>query len=311
VSHDALDLLLVEARAPEPSDDGFTEIVMQGIRTGGSVWRHPRFLTRPVVLVAAAVLATGGALAAAARINTLANEHRASVAASTSRPPSGPSRVAPGSVVVNQDSKPSSSPRGAVASAPKKLQHFSNADYEWGYTSAHAAYLLDRRTGLRLVTEMYTNAFATKHAHKITLTLTNTGAQPLGITSQSGCALSAAAWPGRATDGSASPQTSKDPSSAKSWECGGGGDPRGVSGENFILGPGDTHTENIALVLRGAGDWTVVGVCRCEIVAPPDTTSPTPLDGVQQLIVSGTAQAGPQPTTNTRLVTPPLGGRVR
>src|SRR5688500_14713702 len=78
MSIDSLEMAFERARDPEPQDDGFTEIVMQGIRAGHTPRAgRRRFVTRPAILATAAVLVTGGALAAAVRTTTLNPAHHA------------------------------------------------------------------------------------------------------------------------------------------------------------------------------------------------------------------------------------------
>jgi hypothetical protein len=302
---ETLDMLLEMARVPDPADDGFTEIVMQGIRTEGRVWRHRRFLTRPAVLAAAAVLATGGALAAAVRTTTSHETKPASPAAATSKS----AARTPGAQMVRPVA-PSTRPHdrggaGAVSAAPWHATHYSNAAYEWGYTSPHTAYVLDKRTGLKLVTDVHSTAFVANKPHKITLTLTNTGTEPAGLSSQSGCALSVAVWSGGAGDGSSSPARPARPETARTWRCANGGDTTS-GGDSFILGPGASHSEGVAISFRGKGNWRVVGLCRCDVVSTNDPTIPS-IGSLEQLIAGDTTQPATQEPSETWLPTPPIG----
>jgi hypothetical protein len=248
------------------------------------------------------LLATGGALAAAARTTIFTEKHNATAASAS------PAPTASAFVSLPPSSESSSARPHAVhtTAAPRTAatvaRRFQNALYEWGYTSPHTAYVLDRRTGLRLVTDTHASSSASRRPHDVTLTVTNTTGRPVAVSSQSGCAMSAAAWAGRAPDGSAAPAPGRNPATAKSWVCGGGGDARSGTGEGFVLAAGASRTMAVPMTLA-RGDWTIAGICRCDVVALA-----TPGDGMMLHALTVpvmTTQGAPGPTA--QLVTPPIG----
>ena len=197
----SLDQLLEQARLPEPDDDGFTEIVIQSIRTRRAPLRfRRRFVTRPAVLAAAAVLATGGALAAAVTSTRVTNGSHSTAQPAQSKP--SPHTLASAPASPGTATTPATGARVAPASqataTPKVVRTFHNSSYEWGYTSAHASYVLDKRTGLRFAIDTRAVSVKAGRAHDVTVTLTNTTDKPVGISSQGGCAISVAAWRGSA-----------------------------------------------------------------------------------------------------------------
>ena len=298
----SLDLLLEQARPLQPADDGFTEIVMQTLRARRKALSgRRRFITRPAVLATAAVLATGGALAAAVRTNTFApGGGLATATTSVSTPAAAPRAAARehGSDGVVTTPSAARSP----SSAQRSPERFQNAFYEWGYTSPHSSYLRDKRTGLRVAVDTGAAAWPAARSRTVIVTVTNTTSTPVAISSQSGCAISAAAWAGPVPSGS-SPFT-RDPASAKSWRCASGADARGTGTDEFILGAHASRTQQVRLTLP-RGEWTLAGVCRCDVVTNVAPDTGMTLDGLQHIVVNG--GGGPTPG---RLVTPPLAVRA-
>lgn len=284
---DRLDMLLEEARPPEPLDDGFTELVMHSVRADADRrWRRRRrFFSRPAVLAAAAVLVTGGALAAVRSVTAPEEDIQSPSPASEERE----AATAPSVPEVTASTETSEAPSAPVAGArgARTFKKYRDGDYEWGYTSDHTAYVLDHSTGLRLETESYTNSFVAGEARKVTVKLANTGKQALGIYSADGCALSVAAFAAeqRESDPAAfDPKAARDPSSASSWRCAGTETQTGGRAQKWVLAPGSSRTRDTDIVLPDSGKWSLVGMCQCEIVNPEETES-DPLDGLNQLLV--------------------------
>ena len=302
MSSRSLDQLLEQARLPEPDDGGFTEIVIQSIRTRRAPRRlRRRFVTRPAVFAAAAVLATGGALAAAMTTTTRVTNSSQSTAQPARGKPSQHT-VASAAVSPGTAATPASgsrvAPTSAATATPKVVRTFHNASYEWGYTSAHASYVLDKRTGLRFAIDTRAVSVKAGRSHDVTVTLTNTTDKPVGISSQSGCAISLAAWRGSAGNASVVPGTGHDPSKAQVWTCADGSDARASGNEQFLLAPGGVKTQTIKVTLA-SGDWATAAVCRCDVVTSVDPGSGMTLHGLDTIVT------GQAPTTGgSSLVTP-------
>jgi hypothetical protein len=272
---DQLDLLLERTREPEPSDDLFVTQVLQTIRADASRSLHRtagrRFVTRPIVLAAAAVVVFGGAVAAVVSTTQPQRTHDDTTRASRVAAPSVRDVVPPagGGTIANQPSA------GTVAAEPKI---YRRGDLEWGYTSPHSSYVLDRKTGLRLGTETHDNAFAVGKRHGITVELSNTGKHPISLQAPEGCALQVMGYSGRQPAADASgfqPRASRDGSQATAWKCAGSNaDPRSDEpSENIVLAPGDRRVAITTLVFDKKTSWTVLGLCRCSYV---DASQPEP-----------------------------------
>jgi hypothetical protein len=300
-----LDELLDLARGREPEDDGFTEIVMQAIRRPS---RHAsathRFFTRPAVLAAAAVLATGGALAAAVRTarapTTQASPSAAPAGALRQVAPRGQA-IAPASTAARRSPDAQTSvaaPRSTPAWRPTA---FRNTTYEWGSTSPHTAYVLDRRTGLRVDVDTRETALRAGGAHDVVVSVKNTTDSPVGVSSQGGCAVSAAVWTGGPGTSSAAPGTSRDPAKARYWTCDDGTAGRAGGAEEFVLAPHAARTSTIRFTL-GAGTWSVAAVCRCDVVTAVSPGGGMTFGGLPASLVNGQASSG-----TSALMTPLLG----
>ncbi len=302
----SLDQLLEHARAPEPDDDGFTENVMQRIRMPRTVrpFRsrfRGRFVARPAVLAAAAVLATGGALAAAVTTTTRVMNNAAPTT-TQAQLKSTPSAVAT-TQVSGKTTGPAPSARSVptahATATPKAVRSFRNATLEWGYTSVHTSYVLDKATGLRFVIDTRSVSVKARRAHDVTVTLINTSSKPVGISSQNGCAISVAAWRGSAGDGSVAPGTVRNPAKAQMWTCADGTNARAGSGEEFLLGPGGVRAETVRVTL-GSGDWATAAVCRCDVVTAVNPGNGMTLHGLDGVVAQS-------PTGGSTLVTTLVG----
>jgi hypothetical protein len=263
----SLDDLLARAREPEPADDGFTTGVMARVRVTRS-WR--RFVTRPVVLAAAAVLIAGGALAA---VRTVAPASRVAESPKTvaSPPPAGLPRQTP------------ARPIPTATAAPKPTPRPSPVRGDRGYTSDHTAYAVDR--GLRLEAETRVNKIPVNTPHKVTVTLENLTDQPIALYAPRGCALAVAAYYGGRTLSSSE--------RAPVWVCAGSNASPSTmqkdraEPQKFVLEPHGRRTENATIVLDRPGDWFIVSQCICYERAaskpePSATVQPTtsPLEGI-------------------------------
>lgn len=301
-----LDMLLAAARDPDPADDGFTDAVMLRVRmTRRGGWL--RTLTRPAVLAAAAVLIAGGALAA---VRTAPERGTAST------PPVQPARA--GLLPAQTPAQPLATPvrsAGAETTPAPTPPSFRRGSAEYGYTSPHTAYVVDR--GLRLETETYLNDMTAGRPQRVTLTLENLTDQPVALYAPRGCALTVAAF-SRSQDG-------RDSSQAKAWTCAGSGDdPRArqtdkEDPQTIMIPPHGRHVEEAALVLPEPGEWYVVGQCICydrSYRQPTPTTEPrpTPQPGIGGLLPpAGGGEPPPkdQPPTggwygSRNLFTPPI-----
>lgn len=303
---DRLDLLLADVRPPEPEDDGFTDRVMFAVSNdleGGRVWRrNRRFFTRPAVLASAAVLVAGGALAAV-RTTTAPEKDIASPA------PSASAKVTVGTAAPSASAAGVPSPGAAVTTGTtpggaKASKVYRSGNYEWGYTSSHTAYVLDKASGLRLETETHTNDFAVGKPQRVTLTLVNTSSQPLGIYAPNGCALSASAY---GDDGStADPSELPTSTSGGQTSCGGGG--ATGQAERFVLAAGGSRTVDAEIELPAGGNWAVIGSCQCNLVNPDDS-SDDPVNDLTKVVVGatvGTATTGTTESSDNRLFTPAI-----
>lgn len=265
---DRLDVLLEETRPPEPADDGFTQMVMERVRTEAVPLRRRggRFFTRPIVLAAAAVLVTGGALAAVRSVTAPGPTPSAAPAPETAE-----LRVANGSSpqITSRVTEPGATTALPSVGEPVPGRNaWRDGDYEWGYTSDHTAYVIDHRTGLKLVTETYTNTVAVGTPHEVTVTLHNTSDQAIGIYSPDGCALAVGTF-GSADEAPFDPAAPRDASS-EAWRCAGTDTETGGQAQKWVIPAGSSRTRDAEVVLESAGDWVVFGMCRCEIVSAAD-----------------------------------------
>jgi hypothetical protein len=267
---DTLDVLLDLTREEHPVDDGFVAHVMSDVRVEQQRWNR-RGLRRPMVIgIAAAVLVTGGAVAAVVGTNPGPRE---------TVPPQAPAKVVtsearPSPIEVTAAPAPAAAAPDPAKPAPKVVEDAS------GYLTDHTAFILDAKTGLRLQTETYTNDFVMGKDHRVTLTLENTGSKPVKFSAAKDCALQVMAFP-EGSNSATVYQSPEDYSGTFEWVCAGSdADPRTQPfTEDFVLQPGDRRTADAYVNLRTAGEWKIGGMCRCsysrqESVRPAPKSDP-------------------------------------
>ncbi len=265
-----LDILLAQAREPEPFDDGFVTSVMRDIESLDVVSpSRLAALRRPLVAITAtAVVLTGGAVAALVGTQ-IVNDDDAGTTTSDPR----------ASVSV------SSAPDASSAEEANDVQALATAKAERSSAldgSGHTVSVVDPNTGLRLQTETYTNEFRTGTPQRVTLTLENTSEKPLAITGYKDCSLQVMAFPMGSTPAD-DEQTAADyyerykNESGVEWVCAGpGASPRvPTAADTVVLRPGATHSTDAMLTLPSNGNWGVMGMCRCEVT---EAGAPAPKD---------------------------------
>jgi hypothetical protein len=282
-----------------PSDEAFVQRVLSDVRSFETRRFGRRSLRRPMVFgITAVVLATTGAVAAVVGHNPepprqqqpAPSKGTATVHVATARPatPSAARSVASDKTKPSTDAKPASR----------------------GFLSDHTSYALDEKTGLRLETETYTNEFAIGKTHRVTLTLDNTGRDAIAFSAPKDCALQLMAFPaGGAGAQNGSPT---DPTARFTWVCAGSdADPRADAlKDKFVLQPGDRKTADAFIDLKEAGEWTIVGMCRCSYSRIAPTATPAKSDPLSDLL--GDALPSPllpERSDGKNLTTPPI--RVR
>lgn len=298
-----LDLLLEAAREDEARDDLFVQRVMSEVRSYEGRWTR-RTLRRPMVFgIAAAVLATGGAVAAF--VGTNPSEPRAQVR--TAAPIVEPAKKPTTPVTV------SAKPR-AEAPAPAAPVERNTAPKTEGFITDHTAFILDPKSGLRLETESYTNDFVVGKAHRITLTLENTGSKPVSFSAAKDCALQVMAFP-EGTNSAPAYQSPEDYTESFEWVCAGSdADPRTQPfTESFVLRPGDRRIEDAYVTLDSPGLWKLAGMCRCSYSRMEDADAPQPKsDPISELLgYPLTAPLLPKEYDGENLVTPGIIVRAR
>ena len=271
----ALDVLLDLAREAEPADDAFVARVMADVRT---YEQRPtrRGLRRPMIVgIAAAVLATGGTVAAVVG----SNPHRA-----PAEPPKASARAA----VNDAPASPievTAAPSAAAAPASTEAEPVKNVvDDASGYLTDHTAFIFDAETGLRLTTETYTNEFSTGKDHRVTLTLENQGSKPVRFSAAKDCALQVMAFP-KGSNSAGVYSSPEDYSGRFEWACAGSDvDPRAQPfNEEFVLHPGDRKTADAYLNLGSAGEWKIGGMCRCSYSRQEDVHAAPKSDPLTEL----------------------------
>lgn len=251
---DALDLLLEQVREPEPSDDSFVKLVMADVRASElrPIDSGRRFFRRPFVLgITAAVVVTGGAVAAVVGTNPKPAPPSASADAGTARVTAEAAAPSAGAASIPN-------PPGAKPSAPSTPASGNG----WGYSSNHTSHVLDARSGLRLQTETYKTEFGVDEPQRVTVTLENTSKTPIALSSTDGCAMQVMAFPAGSQADASAPE---DYSGNFAWVCAGSdNDPRSAGfDENFVLAPGDRQVADAYVSLPESGAWSVIGICRC------------------------------------------------
>ena len=290
---DELDLLLEQVREADPGDEGFVQSVMNDVRADEQRRVGRRALRRPMIMgIAAAVLVTGGTVAAVVGSNP--GQRRPEASAPVARPPAIVTSAAP------KASSPVGSGGGAIAEPKGTVEKAAKAGS--GYLTDHTSFIVDKKTGLSLETESYTNAFVTDEAQKVTLVLANTGKYPITITSPKGCGLLVSAVRGG---------TEIDASLGAASACAGSSaDPRTpTADETWVLRPGERRIANAKLTLPTDGAWSVIGKCQCTYkqMGPTPVPKSDPLGDL-------THRALPAPLSleqpdGSNLTTPPI--RVR
>jgi hypothetical protein len=262
----ALDLVLDLTRENQPTDDVFVARVMSDVR-GYEQRTGRRFLRRPMIVgVAAALLITGGTVAAV--VGTNPPEPKTASSPTVSAP--APARESPRTAVVV-----TAAPEAADA-APKSAPAAKDVvDDAAGYLTDHTAYILDAKTGLRLQTETYTNDFVAGKDHRVTLTMENTGTKPITFSAAKDCALQVMAFPEGSKSASVY-QAPEDYSGSFEWVCAGSdADPRTQPfSEDFVLRPGERKVADAYLNLRTAGEWKIGGMCRCSYTRTESVDAP-------------------------------------
>jgi hypothetical protein len=294
---DSLDLLLDLTREEHPTDDGFVARVMDDVqRVDQKRWSR-RGLRRPMVIgVAAAVLVTGGTVAAVVGTNPGHRETprpKASAHVVVSEAPEAP-------IKITAKPAPAAAAPGSAKPAPEIVEDAS------GFLTDHTAFIVDATTGLRLQTETYTNEFVVGKDHRITLTLENTGSKPVTFSAAKDCALQVMAFP----DGSNSATVYRSPedySGTFEWVCAGSdADPRTQPfTEDFVLQPGDRRTADAYLNLRTGGEWKIGGMCRCSY-SRQESVHPSPKSDPLTELLSRALPSGllPDRSEGRDLVTP-------
>ena len=281
-----LDQLLDVSREAEPMDDAFVRLVMDDVHADVRRRSRMKIARRPVVVaVAAAVLATSGAVAALVGTYTSPKDLDAASPA-----PGLAQVVVSASPSVKTPSVTSSSGpavmSGPIAAAPKTLKgHFS---------SLHTAWVIDDVTGLKLTTETYNNSFTTGKAQRVTLTLTNTGPGALLVSGLNSCGLQVVATPAGGN--------------ALAPSCASGG----VSNGSVLLAPGGFYTAVANISLPKSGAWKIVGACTCMYSSPTQTLTQKnePLTGLLDKAAPPVLMPGKKdaPSGGTaKLMTPAIG----
>ena len=294
-----LDALLEFTRESDPNDDLFVGSVMALVRGDNARRAHRRRMyTRPTVLAAAVVIILGGAVAALVRTSDTPRDvaldpapHRSTETRSDpSEPRERPSRAA-GSASEQDD--------------PPRTQR--TGDLEWGYADETTAYTVDHSTGLRLQTEIPRTEIDTGVPQRVTLTLANTGSRALLVSAPRGCALMVAAYIADEGD--------ENDTETQPWQCATMRDEAGTptQDESFVMQPDDKITGEATIVLGTAGEWRLVGMCRCSYRpadAPTPKPSADPLDGLPPVAVTlppvGPSEERPAEQPAKELVTPPI-----
>ena len=301
---DALDLLLDLAREEHPSDDGFVARVMADVRQDEQrTWRRS-VLRRPMVIgAAAAVLVTGGTVAAVVGTNPGPERTQAPKTSA----PVDDVRKPSTSVTVTAAPAPVTKPR-AAAPAPSKVVTDTS-----GFLTDHTAFIRDAKTGLLLQTETYTNEFVVGKDHRVTITLENTGTKPVRFSAARGCALQVMAFP-EGSNSAPAYQAPEDYSGRFEWECAGSdADPRTQPfTEDFVLAPGERRTADAYVKIGSAGEWKIGGMCRCSYSRQDDVGTPPKSDPLTELFRRALPSALlPEPSDGRDLVTPGIIVRAR
>jgi hypothetical protein len=266
----ALDLLLDETREPAPFDEDFVQNVMSSVHAYEHKRLSRRVTRRPIAFgIAAALLATGGTVAAVVGTNPQTPADGAGQSTAPTR--------------ITASTRPDATDDGVVSTPGRTADGTSSAsptgsavDEANGLLSAHTSFVLDPKTGLRLQTEAYTNDFIVGREHRVTLTLENTGTKPVTMSGAKDCQLQVMAYPAGESD-SATYQDPDEYTGNFEWLCAGSqSDPRADAlSESFLLAPGERISADAYVALPQPGEWKIVGMCRCSY-ARVEGASPSP-----------------------------------
>lgn len=293
-----LDALLEFVREPAPSDEYFVRGTMARLHDADERRaRRRRLYTRPTALAAAVVIVIGGAVAAVVR----SDAPKLDVAVDAT--PSQTVTARPGPADARER------PRGATPATdePSDAEPRRDGEMEWGYDSRNTAYTVDHETGLRLQTKIADTQFDAGVPQTVTIALTNTGTRALAVSAPRGCALMVGAY--LSEDG----ERPDDPTHP--WQCARTTDESTTQqDERFVMQPGDTLIGEATIVLGAAGDWGLVGMCRCTYSAAdkptPKPATDDPLDDLPPVMSTLSPVLRPQDDTagssDEGLVTPPI-----
>jgi hypothetical protein len=301
----SVDLLLAQAREPEPVDDGFVASVMRDIEELPELRSRLIALRRPLfAATVAAVVLTGGAVAALVGTQVLSPDR------------DDGSRGSPRSSV-SVTSQPGASDPNASGTASESTPAASKEARSAIEGTRHTISVVDPKTGLLLETETYTNEFGTGLPHRVTLRIKNTNRGPLAITGYQNCFMQAMAFPMSSSSGDQAPEEYYDEHSNQTgtqWECAGSdGDARSPSSgtETFVLQPGAQRTADAMITLPTAGSWGVMGMCRCDVADSSAPMAPSdPLDDLtKRVLPSPLIDVDLDPDAG--LLTPPIGVKAK
>jgi hypothetical protein len=197
-------------------------------------------------------------------------------------------------------------------------------DYEWGYTSKHTSYLLDRTTGLKVITETDRNVVDAGKRQRVTVTLANTGTQPISLRAPKDCALQVMTVDGSAPKDASNfdPHEAADATHARSWTCAGSTADPDADGsiETILLVPGEERAAYSFIAVPDRRETSVFGLCRCSYAGAADPNDPVlqaPLSDLDHVVAPGAAPLIPYiaPTIGAPLgeesidafFTPPIG----
>ncbi|MEX0874373.1 MAG: hypothetical protein WD646_12975 [Actinomycetota bacterium] len=301
----SVDLLLAQAREPEPLDDGFVARVMRDIEQLPEPRSRLIALRRPLfAATVAAVVLTGGAVAALVGTQVLRPD-----------PDDGSGGSPRSSVSVT--SQPRASDPNVSGTRSESTPAASQEARSAIEGTRHTISVVDPTTGLLLETDTYTNVFTTGVPHRVTLRIKNTNRAPLAITGYRNCFLQAMAFPMSSSSPDQTPEeyyAEHRNQSGIEWECAGSdGDAREPKSgtETFVLQPGAQRTADAMIALPAAGSWGVMGVCRCDVADSSAPMAPSdPLDDLKKRVLpSPLIDIGLDPDAG--LLTPPIGVRAK
>jgi hypothetical protein len=159
--------------------------------------------------------------------------------------------------------------------------------------------------------------------HRVTVTLANTGAQPISLRASKDCALEVMAVDGTPPRDASKfdPHDGADAAHAREWTCAGStADPNADEVESILLVPGEERSANAFIAMPERVNVTVFGLCRCSYTGAGDPSDPIvqdPLSELNRVVAPGAAPLVPYiaPTVGAPLsgesidafFTPPVG----